>query len=105
MFGIGSSELLVIILVALLLLGPKRLPEVMKLIGKMMAELKKTADDVKKELGAEENLREIKESLREIQEVPVLLQRQMEKEVEELKELEKDVLTEEKEDEGEETKE
>jgi len=88
MFGIGSTELLVIILVALLVLGPKRLPEVLKLVGRMMAELKKTADEVKKEIGAEADMKEIQESLREISDVPRLVQKQMEKEIEELKKLE-----------------
>ncbi len=88
MFGIGSSELLVIILVALLVLGPKRLPEVLKIVGRLMAEIKKTAEEVKKEIGADAEMNDIRESLREISDVPLLVQRQMEKEIEELKRLE-----------------
>lgn len=99
MFGIGSSELLVIILVALLVLGPKRLPEVLKILGRMMAEFKRTAEEVKKEIGGEEDLKEIQNSLREISEVPRLVQMQMEKEIEELKKLEQETLSEEKMDE------
>ena len=84
MFGIGPMELAVILLVALLVLGPKRLPEVMKMIGRMMAELKKTAEDVKKEIVQEEDMKDIQDSLREISDVPRLVQRQLEKEVEDL---------------------
>jgi sec-independent protein translocase protein TatB len=84
MFGIGPMELLVIILVALLVLGPKRLPEVMKMMGRMLAELRKTADEVKKEIIEQEDMKDIQESLREISDVPRLVQRQLEKEVEEL---------------------
>jgi Tat protein translocase TatB subunit len=84
MFGIGPMELGVIILVALLVLGPKRLPEVMKMMGKMMAELKKAAEDVKKEIVQEDDLRGIQDSLREIGDVPRLVQRQLEKEVADL---------------------
>lgn len=105
MFGIGSSELVVIILIALLVLGPKRLPEVMKLLGRMMAEFRRMAEEVKKEIGAEANIKEIKESLQEISEVPRLVQMQMEKEIEELKKLEQEALSEEKQDGGEEEKE
>ena len=91
MFGIGSSELVVIILVALLVLGPKKLPEVLKIIGRVMAELRKTADDVKKEIGAEADLRGIQDSLNQISEVPRLVQAQMEKELAELKKVEQEL--------------
>jgi Tat protein translocase TatB subunit len=84
MFGIGPMELAVILLVALLVLGPKRLPEVMKMMGRMMAELKKAAEDVKKEIVQEDDLKGIQDSLREIGDVPRLVQRQLEKEVEDL---------------------
>jgi sec-independent protein translocase protein TatB len=84
MFGIGPMEMLVILLVILIVFGPKRLPEIMKTMGRMMAELKKTADEVKKEIIQEEDIKEIQDSLREISEVPRLVQRQLEKEIEEL---------------------
>ncbi|MBI5354839.1 MAG: twin-arginine translocase TatA/TatE family subunit [Candidatus Aenigmarchaeota archaeon] len=42
---IGSSELLLILAVAFLLLGPKRLPEVAKSLGKATAEYRKAARD------------------------------------------------------------
>jgi|GEM_PF-1438398 Tat protein translocase TatB subunit len=100
MFGIGSSELLIIIIVALLVLGPKRLPEVLKILGRMMAEFKRTAEEVKKEIGAEQDLKDIKDSLQEISDVPRLVQMQMEKEIEELKKLEQEALAEEKTDDG-----
>ena len=84
MFGIGPMEMLVILLVVLIVFGPKRLPEMMKTVGRMMAELKKTADEVKKEIIQQEDMKEIQDSLREISEVPKLVQMQMEKEIEEL---------------------
>ena len=39
MFGIGSSELLVILVVALIVLGPKSLANVSRTLGKAMGEL------------------------------------------------------------------
>jgi len=47
MFGIGLSELIVIFIVALLVLGPKRLPEVARTLGKLYREIKSTVDEVK----------------------------------------------------------
>jgi len=47
MFGIGLSELIVIFIVALLVLGPKRLPEVARTLGKFYREIKSTIDEVK----------------------------------------------------------
>jgi Tat protein translocase TatB subunit len=47
MFGIGFTELIVIFIVALLVLGPKRLPEVAKTLGKFYREIKSTVDEVK----------------------------------------------------------
>ena len=50
MFGIGTWELVVIMALALILLGPAKLPEVAKSIGKGLASLRKSADEVKKEI-------------------------------------------------------
>jgi Tat protein translocase TatB subunit len=50
MFGIGMPELLVIAALALILIGPKKLPEIAKSIGKTLGELRKATDDVKESL-------------------------------------------------------
>ncbi len=50
MFGIGVSELMVILAIALIVLGPSKLPEVAKLLGKGLAEFRRATSDVTEEL-------------------------------------------------------
>ncbi len=55
-FGLGSTEILVILFIILLLFGAKKLPELAKGLGKSMNEFKKASADVEKEFneGAKE---------------------------------------------------
>ena len=61
MFDIGIQELILIFIVALLVFGPKRLPELGRTIGKGMAEIKKAMYGVKEQIDSE--LRDIKDPL------------------------------------------
>lgn len=45
MFGIGFPELLVILVLALIVLGPQRLPELARTLGRVVGALKRVADD------------------------------------------------------------
>jgi Tat protein translocase TatB subunit len=45
MFGIGMQELLIILVIALIVVGPRKLPELAKSLGRGFAEFKRTADD------------------------------------------------------------
>ncbi len=45
--SIGTSELLMIGLVALIIFGPRKLPQMIRTIGKTMAEFRRTTDDFK----------------------------------------------------------
>lgn len=46
--SIGTSELLLIGLIALIIFGPRKLPQFARTIGKTMADLRRTGDDFKK---------------------------------------------------------
>ena len=49
MFGIGMTELLVIFVIGLLVLGPKRLPELARSLGRGLAEFRRASMDMRKE--------------------------------------------------------
>ncbi len=50
MFGLGWQELLLIFFIALLVFGPKKLPEIGRSIGRAIAEFKKSSEQLKEEI-------------------------------------------------------
>lgn len=50
MFGIGMPELIIILIVALVIFGPKRLPEMGKSLGRAIKEFRKTSQELKEEI-------------------------------------------------------
>ena len=64
MFGLGPGELIIILAIALLVLGPNRLPDVATSLGKAIRSFRKATRDLTDQLEIDE---EVKKPLRELQ--------------------------------------
>ena len=60
MFDIGFSELVIISLIALIVIGPKRLPTVARTLGHLAGRLRRYVDDVKADISREAELDELR---------------------------------------------
>ena len=66
MFGIGMPEMLVILALALIVIGPKKLPDLAKSLGRAMREFKKATSEFKETIQLESELSEVKETFNDI---------------------------------------
>ena len=66
MFGIGTPELLVILVLALVVVGPERLPEIGRTVGRVLREFRKVQDDVRDmvQTGLGSDLDDVRKELR-----------------------------------------
>jgi TatA/E family protein of Tat protein translocase len=65
MFGMGMPEIILILAVALIVLGPKKLPEIAKSLGRGIAEFKKATQEFKENIDVDNDLREARDTLRD----------------------------------------
>ena len=68
MFGsIGPAELILIFVVALLIFGPKKLPEIGRSVGKAIREFKKTSEEIKSRIEEEIEASEVKDVVKTLE--------------------------------------
>jgi sec-independent protein translocase protein TatB len=98
--NIGITELIVILLLALLVVGPERLPEMGRRLAKTLREIRQAYENLTKDLGPElmsleQTTREIRESVESVRSIPkdavgsVIKAADLEDTVKDLKEVEK----------------
>ena len=59
MFGLGMPEILMILAIALIVIGPKKLPDLAKTLGRAMGEFKRSAQDFKQSIDMETTVKDI----------------------------------------------
>jgi TatA/E family protein of Tat protein translocase len=62
MFGIGMPEMLLILAIALIVIGPKRLPDLARSLGRAMREFKKATNELKETLSVDDELSDVKKA-------------------------------------------
>lgn len=71
MFGLGFSEILIIGVIALIVLGPDQLPELARTLGRFLNELKRSTESIKDDLKSQVNF-DLDERRKEIYEEKVI---------------------------------
>ncbi len=61
MFGIGMPELILILAIALIVIGPKKLPDLAKSLGRAMREFKKATSEFKESIQIDDEVKELKD--------------------------------------------
>ncbi len=67
MFGMGFQELLLILFIALIVVGPGKLPELARALGRGLAEFRKATSDLKSTFEQDETVQELKKEFRTAQ--------------------------------------
>jgi Tat protein translocase TatB subunit len=66
MFGIGMPELILIAVVALIVLGPKKLPDLAKSLGRAVREFRKATSELKETLQVDNEFSEVKKAFNDL---------------------------------------
>lgn len=66
MFGIGMPEMLLILAIALIVIGPKKLPDLAKSLGKALREFKQATSELKESIDLDNDLKQVRESFDDI---------------------------------------
>jgi TatA/E family protein of Tat protein translocase len=66
MFGIGMPEMILILAIALIVIGPKKLPDLAKSLGRAMREFKKATNDFKETIQLDSEMADVKKAFNDI---------------------------------------
>ncbi len=66
MFGIGMPEMILILAVALIVFGPKKLPELGKSLGRALGEFKRATNDIKESIQIDTGLDEVRDKFKDM---------------------------------------
>jgi len=66
MFGMGMPEILLILAIALIVIGPKKLPDLAKSLGRAMREFKKATTELKESMEIDTELGDVKKAFNEM---------------------------------------
>jgi TatA/E family protein of Tat protein translocase len=66
MFGMGMPEILLILAIALIVIGPKKLPDLAKSMGKAFGEFKRATSDFKQAIDVDNDIRTVKKTFDDI---------------------------------------
>lgn len=81
MFDIGFSELMVIAIVALIVIGPERLPKVARTLGHLFGRMQRYVNDVKADIGREMQIDELKKLQSSMEEAARSMQETVSREI------------------------
>ncbi len=65
-FGLGYWEIALILVFALVIIGPKKLPKLMRDLGRIMGQLRRTSDDLRRELLFTDEINQVKNTVRDV---------------------------------------
>jgi len=66
MFGIGMPEMIVILAVALIVIGPKKLPDLAKSLGRALGEFRKATNELKASIAIDDDLDDVKKTFTDL---------------------------------------
>lgn len=92
MFDVGFSEMLMIGIVALVVIGPERLPKVARTAGLLLGRMRRYVSDIKADINREMQLEELKQLKAEMQESAREFERSITSEMQELEQAAQSVI-------------
>lgn len=66
MFGIGMPEMFLILAIALIVIGPKKLPDLAKSLGRALGEFKRATSEIKETMEIDKGFKEIKDAFEDV---------------------------------------